>query len=825
MGHCYSDNDLRHCRAGGMSPASGDLLRAHLEHCRNCAERYAAIESVATTPPTRSTAASDPLRPLEDLDTGSSPAESTPKPPSLHIAGYDLIREIQRGGQGVVYQAIQQSTRRKVAVKVLLPGGHSWKSSQQRFQREIELAAQLRHPNIISIFQSGYTSEGLPYFAMDYVRGLPINDHVRQRKLDLQETLRLFAEICGAVHAAHQRGIIHRDLKPSNILIDAEGHPRILDFGLAKHLAAPLDTLVTLSAQVVGTLSYMSPEQASGNPEQVDQRTDVYSLGVMLYELLTGRLPHPVSGSIAEMLRNVAETPPDPPARSWTATSGISGSRTHSTQGCPIDGDVETIVLKAMAKIPQRRYQTAAQLEQDIRRYLGGEPIAARRDSLAYLLRIRSRKAMRRHRISSFCGVVLLATFLGRGLGVPLVFDWTSANRFVEQWMVSGWPTPNDSTPLNRTRVIEITDRTDIPALAARANLEPAALQDPRSLRRVHGLLMTRLAASRCRAVVWDIKFRSSSPFDADFVAGVQALAQAGIKVAVAVPSWEVDADGLPLLSPTIAAAPVICGNVAVGANAPVRVPLIAQSEHQPPHLSLALAAVAAARKPGEEIRFELDQASETLGLIYSTPRADQPLARPWVRSEHLELGAIRPVDAGDAEALGLQAADLLGYYEFTVPAGERLAASTLDYQQVLDLNEAALARHFEDTVVVIGDSRSDRVTLPDGREVAGVQLQASAISALLPLTSIRRPRLPGEYITHLLAAVAGALIGLLAPAQWPRRLSLLVGAAAVTVGICWAVLRQWDYLISPLVAIVGLVLGAELAAVVRRSQERHPFI
>ena len=291
---------------------------------------------------------------------------------SFALPGFRVLREIHRGGQGVVYQAIQESTQRKVAIKVLKEGPFADDSELARFDREVEILSRLNHPHIVSMYDRGLIA-GHAYYVMDYIPGRSLDAHVAGAALALRDVLGLFHKVCEAVNAAHLRGVIHRDLKPSNIRIDEEGEPHVLDFGLAKLAQDPNPSAeaMTVTGQFVGSLPWASPEQAEGRSELLDVRTDVYSLGVVLYQLLTASFPYPVSGRMNDVVRNIAHTSP---ARPSTLVRGI-------------DRDVEIILLKCLAKEPERRYQGAGELARDIQRYLNGEAIEARPATSLYQLR------------------------------------------------------------------------------------------------------------------------------------------------------------------------------------------------------------------------------------------------------------------------------------------------------------------------------------------------------------------------------------------------------------------------------------------------------
>jgi serine/threonine protein kinase len=414
MGACLTQELIDRYTAGGCLAEEKLVIETHIAECENCLRQIESSRSNTNrigkpgpTDETKSVVKGHVRKTVvlkDDFTTKVIPPEEIPqadKPDfakSLEsmIEGYEIVEEMPRGGQAAVYKAIHTATKTNVAIKVLLPTLLASARARYYFEREAELIASLDHPNIVSIRDSGIIHHQY-FFVMQFIEGRPLERYVRSEKLSFRETVILFNKICAAISYAHQQGIIHRDLKFANILVDQRGEPHILDFGLAKAVGlseqAPDKAVATMTGQLAGTLSTMSPEQAAGRPDLIDVRTDVYSLGIMLYHMLTGQYPYEVTGTTLQVLQNIQDVEPVRPR--------------HINR--KFDSDIEAVLLTALEKDPAKRYQSAAELKSDIENWLDGRPIRVKSISTTYLLR----KIIARHRYTSTVAALLLLIIIG----------------------------------------------------------------------------------------------------------------------------------------------------------------------------------------------------------------------------------------------------------------------------------------------------------------------------------------------------------------------------------------------------------------------------
>ena len=368
--------------ACGRDAARREQVLSLLESMDQAGDQF---ETPALALPEGRSAAADALRAQQPLPAGG------------RIGPWKILRELGHGGMGTVYLAerVSPEFRQQAALKIVR-GGFADDVLLRRFQDERRILATLEHPHIAHLIDGGATELGLPYVIMEYVEGRPIDVYCDERSLDVRQRLEVFRLVCLAVHYAHQRLVVHRDLKASNILVTAQGTPKLLDFGIAKILETDREIGATHTLFRVVTPECASPEQLRGGP--ITTATDVYALGMLLYRLLTGTIPYRVTpGGEAELIQAICEQPPEPPSASPRTTSGVGAK--HA-----IDRDLDRIVLMALRKEPERRYGTAEQLAEDVRRYLAGLPIVAAPDSALY----RTRKFVARNRVAVAAGIGFL---------------------------------------------------------------------------------------------------------------------------------------------------------------------------------------------------------------------------------------------------------------------------------------------------------------------------------------------------------------------------------------------------------------------------------
>jgi serine/threonine-protein kinase len=509
---CPPRDELERLAAGAPSD---DATRAHVAACPSCSEQIAAIERDNALLAEFVEANRDRVAHGPGLAVGATPD------------GYEVLEEIHRGSQGVVYRAVQTATKRVVALKVMLQGAFATDRQRKRFEREVELVASLRHPGIVTVFDSGVDGEGRHYLAMEHVDGVPLDrwDGPGGRgrgPADVGAVLALFGRIADAVAAAHRRGIIHRDLKPANILVDESGAPHVLDFGLAK-IVGPEEmgeaVLATMAGEFLGTFAYAAPEQVAGDPALVDTRTDVHALGVILYEMLTGERPYRLAGSVRDVVRTIAEGEP----------------RRPRTVRPDLDDDLEAILLHALAREPDRRYRSVQAMHDDVRRYLGGEPISVKRDRTLYVVG----KALRRHRGPVAAGAAALLVLVGFGITMWFMFlakleESRRTLRTMESLVgvISATDQENPNDPLAASSIVDLLDRTSAIVEEDLADLPDVAAAVRRSLGLAYMSLSAYEESERHLVSVLDSYERRRSPPDADLARALHDLGRLRWKTA-----------------------------------------------------------------------------------------------------------------------------------------------------------------------------------------------------------------------------------------------------------------------------------------------------
>lgn len=826
MSPCLRESEIARFVSGDLPEHERERIAHHIEECPTCRRRVEWAKQADLLAETSDTSAGTTSR--SDSSHASGDFAALPA-----IEGYEILARIHGGSQGTVYKAVQKSTRRTVAVKILLheAAGHTATERQKfRFEREINLAASLHHPNIATIYDSGLTS-GRYFFAMEYIHGGSLDEYLKTTPLTIAQRLRLFVAICSAVSYAHQKGVIHRDLKPGNILVDAAGDPHIVDFGLAKPagvLAMHGDSPFTLTSQFMGTIAYASPEQTKGDPALIDTRSDVYSLGVILFEMLTtpGMYPYPMSPVLVKMFHTICHTPPREP----------------SSLNKEVDSDLDTIVLRALAKEPERRYQTVADLQDDVERRLAGEPISARRDSLIYLLRVRGRRWVTRHSITAVLGVVGLAALSMYLAWAPVHRLWSWPFDRYEHLLLAHFSPEATGVPYRQIVVVAITDETGsrIEELAEREGLQgvSGAPQNWRSVRALHGRLMQRLAQFSIGALAWDIAFphpkdppeiEHVAPFNRIFVDGVEALKRAGIRPVVAVRGWDGAKSSTAGISPDILAADVRRGGGIYRhpAHAPWRVALVVKRGPGLELPGLSLVAAYAALRPNEEIKIELAEFFESLRLRFPRP-LPTPDEYEDVRISY--VAAYRPT-ARDQSDIELQMDDLVAWMVVSLPTDDEIKRMTIPYHEVFttdERKELELKSLFAGKLVVVADLRtaaSDEAQLaPDGRRIPPPYAHVAAMDSLLRrAVTMRFPNDIEYFVILSIGAIIGVGVVRLVPGSRLLRCAALLTGAAIMLLASVIGYHQTGFLCNPVFPASAMFLAFAIAAGLRWSSQVRP--
>lgn len=668
------------------------------------------------------------------------------------IGDFTLVKIIASGGMGTVWEAIQHNPPRTVAVKVMNHGLDS-ASAKARFIRESELLARLQHPNIAVVYEAGIdttTGKEIPFFAMEYIAGAKtIIDYAREHNLNLQQKLELLRQAAAAVAHGHERGIWHRDIKPANLLVDAKGTVKLIDFGVAHAADANrMGTLLhTASDQLLGTLQYMSPEQCAGDAHAVDGRTDVYSLGVVAYELLSGKLPYDLKGkSLAEMVRMITQERHEP-------LSELDPVITIS---------IERIVNQAIEKNPADRQSSASALENELR-LLPLDPAT-----------LPPARPLGR-RLPKWPRIVLAALIGLGGVAIAQVCDRPAVLSAIGgRWFES--TAAKISTHMQpaedfqaRVALLGVTDQTDVERLASSLQLPgvSAARANTASLRRLYGSLIPILVEAGARAIVFDIAFVGETEFDADFAAGIDHARAAGVPVIAVMPDW------MPSqISPPIREKIRLGGasgkqrdggfwsyHLAVRHTDGVTIP------------SIGLLGLTSAEYPRHRLSFDINEGAVDINI------APDSGAAPFTKTRITELVAVSEPSETGLE-IGADIAQLL----LPIPKAETLAMATIDIADIFDADLAERSKRVRGRIIVVANMRGGaerKFQYPDGQWLLGAHIQTAMLGST-PSPLIGKASVGQHLAFASVCSAIGAALAFAGRTRWHR----ILMAASATAGI-----------------------------------------
>ncbi|MGH7244258.1 MAG: protein kinase domain-containing protein [Phycisphaerales bacterium] len=727
----------------------------------------------------------------------------------VQIAGYRIVRLIGAGGMGLVYEAEQEALHRRVALKVMQPGAVS-AESLARFESEARALARLKHPGIAQVFDTGVYRPGgaggddtsiVPFLSMELVEeSITLHDYCERSDVTLDDKIRVIVHVCDALEHAHCEGVVHRDLKPSNILVNpaiaADGSEKspikIIDFGIAKVIGDSART-ITSRGQILGTPAYMAPEQLIGGA--VDDRSDIYSLGVILYRLCTGRFPIDMHAGLD---RRSME------GMVYDATPALPRTLNRN-----LAGDIETIVLKCLQKGSLERYQSVRELREDLLAFRAGEPIRARRVGVFASARRALGRVVARHSFAAFLACAGVALLFAMLVVQPGIIFWSSIGvRYSSA--VSGFAPASGMLPsLPDVRVLTIDDQTDVEALAAQQGIAGVTKNNIRSIRLIHAETLKRLAQADPSAVAIDVMFRKPSEFDAPLIGAISDLRARGIGVVIANPFWSFGADGLPAIAPDFARV-AWTGPPTGGFTSPDRWGMDLALERAATEVvaGFSLLTFAACRAPDAEVAVALQNGIAEIRYFKTGTQRRATLRGP----DRLRYSGVQNVTEPDPDR-GLLPGDLLAISVVPLPM-DGLTNCTMSLQRFFALTDSERRREFMGKVVLIGNATEtggDIQISSSGLKVPGVWTHATTVQQMLRDEIVDSPNMSVLWWTAGFMAVAGVSAGVGFTRSWGAAVLMTV---LTLIAICVSVLllRAGAVYWNPLSAIAAGWLGCGLA-------------
>ncbi len=734
------------------------------------------------------------------------------------VGRYILGRLIDGGGMGRVFKAVHEETGAEAAIKIMRTDLAS-ADAVERFRQEGRLLAKVQHPNIAQVYDAGTTHVGeleTPYIAMEYI---PEARTIREyaRTLDTDGLLRAFIKICRAVDHANERGIVHRDLKPSNILVDSFGEPKVIDFGVAKNLDQRFEkgAVVTLEGNVPGTLPYMAPEQVLRRGELIDRRTDVYALGVVLYELICGRLPYRVSGvPLPEAMRVICEDEPTEPTRVTTRES--------------LGRDLRTVLLKMLSKSRSRRYQSAEEVACELERLLDGRAIDASPTSALYRAQWWLSGIGHREPLPTAAIIWILAVVLTMFAGPSVLYRGLGLAGSYAGILLSMAPVPGDG--YENVLVIGLDDIEETARKVGGVELPPRALDPEPSTRGrpLIGALLERLAL--CEPQVVAVDFRFNAPDRAQYIVdGVLALRAQGIDTVVGSTSFvprgygDIGSTGLGAFDESIAQV-ARWGSVSVSRSGDAFAVRLGMRVEKTGAVfpSFGLMALASARSSGQEFDFSFEDGfvrvsfedrgvfpgiARRRGIGFNVPYTEV--------GRHTQSDLLRGIMAGD---MIVNAATTLPKWAF-----DESEPSTIRLGDALTMPLTELRRRVAGRAVMVIDLRpgSDEATLGDGRKVHKGYIWASWLDQALDGRSVRGPGTNGAFLQMLIGGFLGASLFLLPSRRrrvWGVGAVVVLSAAALIGGMI--VFQVASLVFVPLLGVAALVFAGLASAAFPRAIE-----